>query len=173
MTNSEIVLQFVHENNLASNAIAWFSHGKFSHVEAIWPGHTFIEPTTYGSYEKKMDGIPSGVQFRPVGYNKKIDLCVHCHIPATEKQVELWKEWMREQWNKDYDWRAIWGFVAGRNWRDPGKWICSELQARALEVCGIVPELYLPTNRITPVALALTVSAIRGVWFEPIALNKG
>ncbi len=164
--SDELILQFVREPKFGSDMIAWFSHGKFSHVEAIWPEDTTF---TYGSYEKKVGNIPSGVQFRPVGYHK-LSVCVHCHIPMTPIQLSIWRDWQWAQLGRPYDWDAIWGFVAGRNWRDPGKWICSELQARALEICGKIPHLYLPSNRITPVALALTLSALGGVWFENIKL---
>ena len=165
MTDHELVLQFVREPKFGSDMIAWFSHGQFSHVEAIWPDNPEL---TYGSYERQVGRIRSGVQFRPVGYHE-LSLCVHCHIPMTELQLSLWKSWQLEQEYKPYDWDAIWGFVAGRNWRDPGQWICSEIQARALEICGKIPHLYLPSNRITPVALALVCSALDGVWFERIS----
>lgn len=70
-----------------------------------------------------------------------------------------WLEFLMSQLGKPYDYEAIWGFLLNRDWREPDSWICSELQARALEVAGIVPCLYLACNKITPVALALAVSA--------------
>jgi hypothetical protein len=67
-------------------------------------------------------------------------------------------QFLNAQIHKPYDSTAIWGFASGRNWRDPNDWFCSELQCAALEAAGIFPQLYTPSNKVTPVALAMLMS---------------
>ena len=52
------------------------------------------------------------------------------------------------------------GFIAGRDWSDPGSWICSELQCAAAESADIVKPLVLSANKITPNDLTLIWSAL-------------
>lgn len=74
-------------------------------------------------------------------------------------QSRAFYRFLRAQVGKPYDHSAIWGFASGRDWREDDSWICSELQAAALEHAGIVPnQLYLAANKITPVALAFGLS---------------
>ena len=167
-----IQLQFVRQATLASDVIAWFSAGHFSHVEALVDGGRM----TLGSYEASVESggaaIPPGVHYRPVGYNR-LALRVICTIPCSEAQHSLWWNFMDAQIGKEYDWWAILGFAFNRNWREPGSWICSELQARALEKAGVIPRLYLAANKITPVALALALSAVKGVEFASASASTG
>jgi hypothetical protein len=148
-----IRLQFVGDNNIASRAISWFSAGNFSHVDAILPDNSLLGARSNG-----------GVRVRPSGYGAFARRVVFI-IPATPTQEGVWIKFLMEQVGKPYDMRAIWGFIFGRNWRETDSWICSELQAAALEAAQITPALYLAANKITPVSLALAVSAKTGaVW---------
>jgi len=149
-----IQLQFVRQKGIASSAIAWFSQGNFSHVDAVLPSGRLL-----GARNDNALGIPSGVQIRPEGYADWA-LRVRFTIPTTQEQANKFYTFLREQIGKPYDRSAIWGFVTGRNWRAQDSWICSELQAAALEHAGIVPPLYLSANKITPTALALLASSI-------------
>jgi len=160
MTSNEatgVDLTFVCSHTVSSRVISWFSAGHLSHVDANLRDGTFL-----GSYECATGSIPAGVRIRPTGYYP-FSRRVTFSIPATAQQRARWLAFLNAQLNKDYDWDAIWGFIFNRDWRDPDAWICSELQAAALEASGIVPRLYLAANKITPVALALAVSAIPGV----------
>jgi uncharacterized protein YycO len=145
-----IKLQFVCENALSSRAIAWFSQGHFSHVDACW-GKDLLGA--------RSDGLPPGVEVRPAGY-LAFSTRVVFEIPAKPRQKRQWAEFLKAQVGKPYDHTAIWAFVRGRDWRQADSWICSELQAAALEHAGILPKLYVATNKITPVFLAGLVSAI-------------
>ncbi len=61
------------------------------------------------------------------------------------------------QVGKPYDYTAIAGFLARRDWREDDSWFCSELQAAAFEA-GRRP-LLNPTisiNRISPGLLELS-----------------
>lgn len=43
--------------------------------------------------------------------------------------AELADRWLRSQIGKPYDWSAIVGFLAWRDWNEPDSWYCSELAA--------------------------------------------
>jgi hypothetical protein len=152
----EISLQFVAERALGSAAIGWFSAGHLSHVDAVLP-----DGLLFGARSDRVGGRPSGTWARPPGY-LRFSRRVVATLPASEEQHALWRAFLAAQTGKPYDWRALWGFVFNRDWRQEDSWICSELQARALEVAGLVPPLYLAANKITPVALALAISAVPG-----------
>jgi len=152
----DISLQFVAERALTSRAVGWFSAGHLSHVDAILP-----DGMLFGARSDRVGDRPRGVWARPPGY-LRFSRRALASLPASDEQYALWLAFLAAQTGKPYDWRAIWGFVLNRDWRREDSWICSELQARALEIAGIVPPLYLAANKITPVALALAVSAVPG-----------
>lgn len=160
-------LTFVRGDRIASGLIAWFSAGHFSHVDANLGNGEFL-----GAYERKVCGIPAGVQLRPVRYDT-FPKRVTFSIPVTSDQRTAWLSFLRDQTGKPYDWAAIAGFVTDRDWRERDSWICSELQAAALEAAGIVPRLYLAANKITPVALALAVSTLPSVVIRDEAPWRG
>ena len=81
-------------------------------------------------------------------------------IASTKQQEKAWIDFLTKQMGKPYDSTAIWGFAAGRNWRETDSWFCSELGAASIEAAKAVPALYSPANKITPSALALTLSAL-------------
>lgn len=151
-----IRLQFVLGHALSSRAIAWFSAGHFSHVDAILPDGSLL-----GSRSDRICGIEPGVRIRPAFYEVWRSRVV-IELPCGYDQERAYYGFLHRQIGKPYDHTAIWGFAAGRNWREDDSWFCSELQASALERAVLREPLYLAANKITPVALALVVSAIGG-----------
>lgn len=152
-----IALQFVLGHGLSSQAIAWFSAGRFSHVDAILPDGSLL-----GSRSDTIKGIKPGVRVRPPDYEPWLAR-VQLALPSTPTETQRWIDFLHSQIGKPYDKSAIWGFAAGRDWREPDSWFCSEIQARALEVSCRSPPLYSPANKITPSALALVMSALGAV----------
>jgi uncharacterized protein YycO len=153
-----VQLQFVCENAISSQAIAWFSAGHFSHVDAVWGNGADL----LGARSDNPGGYGKGVRARRANY-LTFSRRVLFAIPATQEQDLKWQQFLNNQQGKPYDSEAIWAFLFNRNWREQDSWICSELQAAALEHAGIIPPLYLAANKITPVSLALAVSALVGV----------
>ena len=151
-----IRVQFSRGGGISSAAIAWFSSGSFSHVDAVMPDGTLL-----GARSDAVGGHPPGVWARPANYEKFRQKVV-MEIPCGAFQEGRYYDFLKSQVGKPYDKAAIWAFALGRNWREQDSWICSELQAAAAEYAGIVPKLYLPSNKITPVAYALVCSAIKG-----------
>lgn len=162
---ASIHLQFVLEDCLSSKVISWFSAGHFSHVDCII---YYPEIVLIGLVGARSDRIrtasqsyPPGVHLRPFNYAKWIHRAV-MEVPCTEEQKSRYHQFLYDQLGKPYDFSAIWGFLFNRDWRAPDSWICSELQCAAGEASGILPPLFLPANKITPVACAVAFSAVGG-----------
>jgi hypothetical protein len=155
--DGHIRLQFVLGHALASAAIAWFSAGHFSHVDAVMPSGALL-----GSRSDGPGGTPKGVYARPAAY-EPWKLVVQINVPCTKTQEKKFYAFLRAQVGKPYDHTAIFAFAVNRNWRDDDSWFCSELITAAMEKAKIVPELYLAANKVTPVACALVASAVGGV----------
>lgn len=147
-------LQFVCEDAISSRLIALVGAGEFSHVDALLDDGTLL-----GARHDSVGSKPAGVNIRPANYARFTKRAIfNLVVPMAHER--LFVAFLTKQIGKPYDMAAIWGFVTGRNWRAQDSWICSELQAAALEASGISPPLYLACNKISPVALALTVSAL-------------
>lgn len=117
--------------------------------------------TLLGARSDSVGGQPPGVWIRPPDY-AKFALKVVMEIPCGAWQEKQYYDFLRSQISRPYDKQAIWAFALNRDWRQPDSWICSELQAKAGEHAEVWPQLYLAANKITPVALALVVSAVKG-----------
>ena len=70
-----------------------------------------------------------GVQARPKGYDRgKFWKQLFVPIPATPEQTDGFHTFLRAQIGKPYDFEAILGIVAQRDWRKDKAWMCSELK---------------------------------------------
>lgn len=147
-------LRFVQGLGFRSRVIGWFSAGFLSHVDAVLPDGTLL-----GARSDIIKGVPTGVQIRPPGY-ENVALEMVMEIPATAFQEVAFYRFLRAQLGKPYDRTAIWAFAFNRDWHEADAWICSELQAAALEAAGILPKLFEDVWKITPVALANAVSEV-------------
>jgi hypothetical protein len=160
VAGSSITLQFVLGKGTTSSAIAWFSQGHFSHVDAVLATGELL-----GSRSDSCGSQPPGVRIRPANYEPWLKR-TQFTIPCTLTQRADWLSFLLGQLGKPYDHMAIWAFASGRDWREEDSWICSELQAKALEEARIVKPLYLAANKITPVMGAMVASAITDSTYE-------
>jgi hypothetical protein len=149
--------QFVSGAGWTSRAIEWFSAGGFSHVDIVLPTGELL-----GARSDVIKRIAPGVQIRPPFYEKwKKRVVMQLVVePAVERKF---LDFALKQRFLPYDHTAIWGFAAGRDWREPDSWFCSELVAASLEQSGAVPVLYSPANKIMPAGLATVLSAVGAV----------
>ena len=154
-----IRLQFVCENALSSQVIAWFSAGHFSHVDAVLPGPN---GNLLGARSDSVGGVKPGVQVRPPNYARFARRIVMT-VPATMIQTTMFYDFLKRQVGRPYDSEAIWAFAFNRDWRQNDSWICSELVCAAGEYARILPALYLAANKITPVSCALAYSVVGGI----------
>lgn len=152
-----IQFQFVLGKGLSSQAIAWYSAGHFSHVDAVLPDGRLL-----GARSDGPGGTRSGVQIRPPFYEQWKQRVVMT-LGSDETKSRKFYDWLITQTGKPYDHTAIWGFVTGRDWRSADAWFCSELGAAAIEIADICPLLYAPRNKVTPACLATVMSALGAV----------
>jgi hypothetical protein len=149
-----ITLRFIRDRGIASTMIAWFGGGEYSHVDYAMPDGTWL-----GARDDHIGGKPPGVQIRPADYIQPIRQLT-LSLRTTPEQDRDHYAFLDSQIDKPYDQRAIWGFIAGRDWMDPGAWICSELQCAAAMSADIMQPLCLTANKITPNDLTLIWSAL-------------
>ncbi len=148
-----IRLQFSAMSDPASEAIKIFERGWPSHVDAMLPGGSLL-----GARWDSVGGKPPGVQVRPSGY-LPFERVQVVELTGTMAEGVGWLEFLRDQIGKPYDALAIMAFTLERDWRQPDSWMCSELQAAALEACGWFPKpLADAANEITPRDLLLAIS---------------
>lgn len=145
-----ITLRFVTCSDPVSAAIRVGEYGFWaSHAEALMP-----DGTLFGAH---YDG---GVQARPKGYDAAtMQRELYVQLPCPGSVEDNFLGFLRAQLGKPYDLEAIAGLVAGRDWRSPDSWFCSELQAAALESAGYFLPLAAGAAKITPRDLLLIVSA--------------
>jgi hypothetical protein len=146
--------QFVLGSGISSRSIAWFSAGHFSHVDAVMPGGYLL-----GARSDRVGHRPPGVQVRPPAYETWKERVV-MSLEVQETKARAFFAFLNGQIGKPYDKTAIFGFAAGRDWREEDSWFCSELQTAAIEAANITPALYAPAAKITPAGLAIVLSAI-------------
>jgi hypothetical protein len=145
-----IRIRFVDGTDIAAAGIRAAEYGFWAiHAEAVMPDGTLLGAHYNG-----------GVLARPAGYDKGTcskDLIAE--LPADQAMTDKFRAFLRAQLGKPYDIEAIAAFVADRDWREPGSWFCSELQAAALNACGwFSNRLATEFNKITPRDLLLIVS---------------
>jgi hypothetical protein len=143
-----ISLQFSTEADAISALSRAFSHGPFSHVDAVLGDG--------GLLGARLDG---GVRIRHAGY-AAFSRLLRVDLPSTDAQSAAFHGFLSDQLGKPYDPLAIAAFAANRDWRQPGHWFCSELIAAALEAADWFGHaLATPANRVTPDDLLLVCSA--------------
>ena len=141
-----IILQFVSGDDPGSELIKVFSRGWPSHVDAVLEDGTLLGA--------RLDGV----KIRPPNYEPfaKVE---RIGLVCPKAEEDAFYAFLHAQIGKPYDKLAIAAFAVQRDWRQEDSWFCSELIARALEVCGFFPEpLADPANEITPRDLLLCVS---------------
>jgi hypothetical protein len=149
-----ITLRFIRGYGLGSALIAWFGGGEYSHVDYAMPDGTWL-----GARNDHIGGVPPGVQIRPADYIRPVRQLTLA-LQTTPEQDRDHYAFLYSQIGKPYDRWAIFGFIFGRNWQDPGDWICSELQCAAAMSADIMQPLCLTANKITPNDLTLIWSAL-------------
>jgi hypothetical protein len=147
-------LRFVEGGAFDSRIIRWDSRCRWSHVELLDCG----DQKTFGAQ------LNGGVRWRGID-----DLCYKQAVAYETREIrceraveDVFFKFLLAQDGKPYDWRAIVSFGLGsRDWREDDSWFCSELQARALEVAGLLklPD-DIPVWRITPRDLWVLIAGI-------------
>lgn len=145
-------LRFICEDAISSKLIALAGAGEFSHCGALMD-----DGSELGARHDRIGDIPAGVQIRPGNY-AKFTKCAIFEFAATPEQERTFWDFNIAQIGKPYDMSAIYGFITGRNWRNPDAWICSEQQTVACETAELIAPLYLASFKVSPCTLAAVVS---------------
>jgi hypothetical protein len=153
-----ITIQLSALDDVGSVAIRAFSHGPYSHVDAVLPDGNLL-----GARSDQIGDVPAGVQVRKPGY-ADFSALRHVVLPTTVDCEAAFYAFLQTQTGKPYDHSAILGFALDRDWREPDSWFCSELIAAALEKAAYFSfSLAAPANKITPADLLLALSATANV----------
>ena len=140
---SYVVIRFVEPGrwDWSSRLIAWFTQGKYSHVEFITPHGKALGARLKG-----------GVQARDFHYigNRKSRLF------RIEVSDNLLYQYANSQRGKPYDWLAIVGFIFGRDWQNQRRWFCSEYVTWAILRSGVELLRVDDVAKITPDDVALS-----------------
>lgn len=117
--------------------IQLFTWSDFSHVDAVLPDGSLLGARAQG-----------GVRIRTATYLGTAKTA-RFHVALSEAQTAAVWTFLRAQIGKPYDFTAILGLLARRDWQNEDKWFCSELIAAACAAAGspLVRELQ---DRITP-----------------------
>lgn len=138
-----VIVRFVEPGrwDLSSRLIAWFTQGRYSHVEFITRDGKALGARLKG-----------GVKYRPFGYigNRRSRIFT---IDAPEHQVY---EYAKSQLGKPYDWLAILGFITGRSWQNSRRWFCSEYVTWSVLRADVEILRVEEVSKITPDGLSLS-----------------
>jgi hypothetical protein len=165
-----ITLRFVMGYGPSSWAIALFSAGHFSHVDAVvpkggLPNIEWLGGSLVGSRSDRIGGKPPGLQCRPYGY-ERVKRVVLFHLPATREQVTAFWAFLYSQETHKYDKAGILAFAFNSNLHSPGQFFCSAAMLDALQSADRIRPLYRPYSKTTPVGLA-DLLAQGGASWEP------
>jgi uncharacterized protein YycO len=144
-----IIVRFVRGNSIPARAIQMFTWGYWNHVELY---------TKTGYLGAQPEG---GYQIRPYNYTK-FDKEIFRGIELdAAKEANFW-QWQYAQIGKPYDWTAILGLVAHRDWQEDDQWFCSEAVAAGFEQINepILNEYHSQSYKITPRDIALSTRLI-------------
>ena len=161
---SHLELSFVTEASFGSQAIRWFTHSDFSHVDIITPdgyrlGARSDHPVQYFRRGEASGLAPptsagsmqAGVQKRPMDY-AKFTLDRRLIIPCSATEAAYAYCWANEQLGKPYDKYGLFAsFLFGRPvpWWDEKAWWCSELATVFVHNAGF-PACRTPASRVSP-----------------------
>jgi hypothetical protein len=124
--------------------------GKVCHVEFMTD-----DGMTIGA---RADG---GVKIRPANYAnfRKI---YSFSATVTDEQYDLAQSCLMAQVGKGYDFIACAGIFCHHDWREDGRWMCSELWTFVMETAKIIGRIADEINHITPEHVLILSSAMFG-----------
>lgn len=145
-----ITIRFVSHPGIFNWGTRVFQSGFWAdHVDAVLPDGRML-----GAHFK-------GVQILPADYDAgpgQLARELRVDLKTTAEREERFFAFLMAQVGKPYDFKALVAFAFARDWRRQDSWICSELQAAALEACGIFPNpMPIEVNKVTLRDLCMAV----------------
>lgn len=125
--------------------IGWWTNSLYYHVELI-----------VGDYWISSNAESKGVTISPLQPLKHTweyyDLGT---IELLENQFEVFKDFIKQQEHKKYDWLGIiLSQTIKLNWHSSNKWFCSEIVTKLLQLLLVKDVLNLDPNKVSPADLA-------------------
>lgn len=163
-TTLPLVSSFIGGVGLISRGIERLSFGPLSHVDTERVADGWLYGARSDRWSGKVDGKPlkvgKGVQWRPPGYYGHIAKRVTMTLQVPQAIHNAYWTALTSQKGKPYNALGILGMLVNQNWRAPDSWYCSELVGWAGEEAKLYPKLYTPTDRVTPVEVAMLWSGL-------------
>lgn len=106
--------------SLMSRLIKFRTLGEYSHIAIEIEGIVYEAWTSDGC-----NGVVMSTN--PLFYHKDGTQFDTFIVPMHDTNYDKWKEFIKLQVGKKYDWRAIFNFVINWDKSNPDKWFCSEL----------------------------------------------
>lgn len=144
-----ILLQIVQGRGPISGAIEFITRSCVYEGTRFRPSHAeFYDDRTNTTLGARWDGV----KVRPNRPHEYVEI-MRFRVEGIEK---AW-DWAYSQRGKGYDYLNITGIFFDRDWRDPNRWICSELMAWSFEKAKF-PLLnpHIRVSRVEPVHLLLS-----------------
>lgn len=134
-----ITILFSRSPKVGSYLIRQFTHSDWSHCAILTDKNHVIESTlAKGVAPTTLDEFLSH-HTHVISITFSTDFCEEVYMTAAGEV------------GKPYDWTAIFGILANRNWDEPDSWFCSELVAFALRAAKLfLDELSAFVSKITP-----------------------
>jgi uncharacterized protein YycO len=142
-----IELSFVTERSIGSEAIRWFTHSDYSHVDVIMPSGQRLGARS----DSPVSGM-TGVQIRDHDYAKFIRddrLVIDTHSEPLEHEAYAW---LMRQVGKPYDISGLYRSFLWEGkvpWWDEKAWWCSEL-AVLFVAKAVAVRCWTPASRVAP-----------------------
>lgn len=133
-----------------------FVREAISIIERTGPGGVSHAEFVFGS-ESFGSRSPDGVKYRPLD-TYPVD--IRFVAPVTAANYSKGMAFLAAQNGKGYDYLADAGIAADRDWRDPDRWMCSELLTAALEQFGVIHAVAGEVNFVTPQDVLVYSSAM-------------
>ncbi len=150
-----VTVGLVQGRGFGSWLIRWLAKGGWSHcVALVLPGGTHV----IDARSNVIDGIPSGVQIRPISYLKGLK-CLWLDIPCTPTEAKAIEAAAMSALGERYDVRGIIDFVTGspdNSWKKKRgqDFFCSALGAWVMWKGGrLTQDVLVPFTNIDPGAV--------------------
>lgn len=141
----QLIFQFVGCHDIASEAIAWFSHGSYSHVDLV-----ASDGGLQGARSDEVGGKPAGVYRRTPDYASWNDIA-RVTIEVSMQQYNRFWQFADSKVGTPYNQEAIVGFMLGNDLNNKRDLFCSQYALESASVAEIFAyPCGLPSCKVDP-----------------------
>lgn len=157
-----LAIQLVRAHGLASHLIAWWGFGwdGYSHADAVLPDGSLLGARSDRIKLSDGERLLPGVRVRPAGYERWERRTLFWRS-ATPQLAQAWREGLKGKCGTAYDKDGILRLILGRQPQDDGRDFCSCLQLVELQELGVIGDLSVAPQQVSPTALGMVLSALK------------